>query len=89
MGHKGPNLNNNNNYSLKYLEKSLSVSNTTPVKVTCINSFNYHNDPMNLLVLSSLVRGYEARQLTSILPCLLYWKISSSGCDEGCLLLCR
>ena len=55
----------------------------------CINSFNSHNDPMNLLVLSSLVRSYEARQLTSILPCLLYWKISSFGCDEGCLLLCR
>ena len=44
---------------------------------------------MNLLVQSSLVRGYEARQLTSILLCLLYWKISSSGCDERCLLLCR
>jgi len=46
MGHKGPNLNNNNNYSLKYLEKSLSVSNTTPVKVTCINSFNYYDNLM-------------------------------------------
>ena len=46
MEHKGPNLNNNNNYSLKYLEKSLSVSNTTPVKVTCINSFNYYDNLM-------------------------------------------
>ena len=46
MGHKEPNLNNNNNYSLKYLEKSLSVSNTTPIKVTCIKSFNYYDNLM-------------------------------------------
>lgn len=46
MGHKGPSLNNNNNYNLKYLEKSLSVPNTIPIKVMCINSFNYYDNLM-------------------------------------------
>ena len=44
MRHKKPNLSNNNNYNLKYLDKSLSVPNTSPIKVTCINSFNYYDN---------------------------------------------
>lgn len=46
MGHKGPSLNNNNNYNLKYLEKSLSVAHPIPIKVMCINSFNYYDNLM-------------------------------------------